>query len=233
MLVEERQAAGAGLKRVFAVTLKNIGSLDSVGEEAVSGLVLDPPELKDHPAVRRIMQAGNVRATYLYREIPEKFDAGTFPDEEVEISINRRTAPFLLSRSIPEAGGARVSIALHNCASVEECLEDAVSARVFFRNFDISRDALSGLARNVPPCISRSGEFLPLDRIPPGLRAQGRGWNLDGLTDYFILNRHYHKSSRCAGCRHFGQCPGLHINHIRAFGFSEICGPHACAAACG
>lgn len=233
MLEKARQAAGAGLKRVIEVTLKNIGALDSIGAEAISGLALDPPELKAHPGVQRIIRAGNVQVTYLYREIPEQFHTGTFPDEEVEISINRRTAPLLLSRGIPEAGGARVCIAMHNYASVGECLDDAVSARVFFRNLDVSPAALSGRARNVPPCISRTGEFLPLDRIPPGLCAQGRAWDLDSLTDYYILNKHYHKSSRCAGCRCFDQCPGLHVNYIRAFGFSEIRGPDACAAACG
>lgn len=233
MLESERLAARAGLKRDYAVTAENIAALDSIKQEAVSGLALDPPELKNHPAVRRIMQAGNIRVTYVFRNIPETFDLGTFADEEVEISINTRTAPRLLSRGIPEAGQARVSIALHNYASVEQCLEEALSVRVFFRNLDIPPDALAGLVRNVPPCISRTGQFLPLHRIPPGLRSQGNGWALERLTDCFILNGHYHKSPRCAGCRCFDQCAGLHINYLRAFGFSEICGPHACALACG
>ncbi|MFA6450598.1 MAG: radical SAM protein [bacterium] len=230
MLVSERQAAADGRKRIFEVNGENISSLDAVEADSISGLVLDPPSLREHPSARRILSDETVKAIYLYREIPDKFDTGAFPNEEVEISLNNRTAPALLARGIPVQPGAPVRITLQNYASSGECEKDTVSIRVFFKHLEIPSSVLGDSVRNVPPCVSRTGTFLPLDWTPPGLFSPGKKWDLAALTDYFIKNRFYKKSFRCAGCRFFAQCPGLHINYIRTFGFSEIAGPLECKA---
>lgn len=228
MLNDERQAEADGRSRVYLITSENVESLNSLAPGQAAGLVLYPPELKVHPAVQRIMSEGNVKATYRYRAIPEGLTAGTFPIEEVEILLDKRTAPKLLARGAPELP-VPVHIALPNYSTSRECFENSTSIRTFFKHMELPRGGSVSI-RNVPPCVSLSGEYAPLEEIPPGLRAPGGAWDLERLTDYFIASRYYQKSSRCAGCRHFERCPGLHINYIRAFGFSEIAGPSACAA---
>ncbi|HOO57506.1 MAG TPA: radical SAM protein [bacterium] len=226
----ESERAAVDNKRTYVLTGENISAIESVDAGLIEALVLDPPALKDHAALRRFSSDAGVRVIYLYREIPEEFVPGAFPVEEIEISINKKTAPLLLAHGVPEIEGVPVNLALRNYASVKECQADSVSVRIFFKNLEIPVDRAPVVAGNVPPCVSRTNGFHPLNRIPPGLFIPGEGFGVEAMTDYFLEYGCYYKSSRCEGCRYYDQCPGLHINYIRSFGFSEIAGPCSCVA---
>ncbi|MCX7943056.1 MAG: radical SAM protein [Deltaproteobacteria bacterium] len=48
------------------------------------------------------------------------------------------------------------------------------------------------------------------------------GLNISAIAEDFLLSRNYHKSLRCKRCIYNAQCKGLHINHIRRFGFKIL-----------
>ncbi len=74
---------------------------------------------------------------------------------------------------------------------------------------------------NLPRCISREHYrehfyFFRSDFIDEN------GFVLSNIAEDFLLNRNYHKSLRCNKCIYFSQCRGIHINHIRRFGFGIL-----------
>ncbi|MCX7958524.1 MAG: radical SAM protein [Deltaproteobacteria bacterium] len=71
---------------------------------------------------------------------------------------------------------------------------------------------------NLPKCIT--GSYYRDN--PYYFRAEfinENGFDLNEIAGDFLLNRNYHKSLRCSECIINSQCKGMHINHLRRFGF--------------
>ncbi len=74
---------------------------------------------------------------------------------------------------------------------------------------------------NLPVCIS--GNFFRNNPFTFKANFISRGrFDLDRIAKEFLLNHNYHKSLRCKSCIHMTQCEGIHINHIRRFGFKIL-----------
>lgn len=74
---------------------------------------------------------------------------------------------------------------------------------------------------NLPRCISKEHYrehfyFFRSDFIDEN------GFVLSNIAEDYLLNRNYHKSLRCNKCIYFSQCSGIHINHLRRFGFKIL-----------
>ena len=71
---------------------------------------------------------------------------------------------------------------------------------------------------NLPRCITKehyrdNPYFFKAEFITK------EGFELNTISSDFLLNRNYYKSLRCKNCKFSTQCKGIHINHIRRFGF--------------
>lgn len=74
---------------------------------------------------------------------------------------------------------------------------------------------------NLPKCISKTN----FSNHPYYFKSEfitEEGLDLDAITEDFLLNRNYQKSLRCIRCAYNDQCKGIHINHIRRFGFKIL-----------
>lgn len=74
---------------------------------------------------------------------------------------------------------------------------------------------------NLPLCIS--GRLYRSN--PMTFRADfisNGDFNLLAIASEYLLNHNYHKSLRCKGCTYNSQCKGMHINHLRRFGFKIL-----------
>ena len=108
------------------------------------------------------------------------------------------------------------------------------AAGLRFPSFEYLSEALEGAPAldegirslaplDLPACLGgrddgRSAELFPLGVIDP------ETWQIDPVrfTDYYIRELYRVKSLRCAACAEAPRCPGLHINHIRRWGFAVL-----------
>lgn len=74
---------------------------------------------------------------------------------------------------------------------------------------------------NLPKCISRS-HFKSNPYFFKAEFIKENGFDLMEIAKDFLLNKNYHRSLRCKDCIHYSQCMGIHINHIRRFGFKIL-----------
>jgi hypothetical protein len=75
----------------------------------------------------------------------------------------------------------------------------------------------------LPPCLG--GPAQPPPAVPrPGPEALAADGRLDlvRFTDWFVRHACRVKSLRCRKCAHREQCPGLHINQARSWGFAAM-----------
>lgn len=133
---------------------------------------------------------------------------------EVAVALSKTTAPWLLS--LDEAP-ARLCIVQPTHDRLTTAASEDVELAGFFRDF-----TLEVPVEGVPACIT-------------GARARATPATLDaammtpeGELEIFRFARRYVqsdyrvKSLRCKTCKHVGSCEGLHVNHVRAFGFSAL-----------
>ena len=149
------------------------------------------------------------------------------PELEIELEANADTADLLaaLAGDEPPLPLARTIVVVRNHSRLTQVHANEISS-------EIVRAALAALpagavrVRNLPPCLA-GGQTLEAvgagdDALVPGLV------DADGRLDPFtftgrFIEQHYHaKSLRCAGCVHDANCPGLHINAVRAWGFAVL-----------
>jgi hypothetical protein len=133
-------------------------------------------------------------------------------DFEVAVALTRETAPWLLA--LTEAP-ARLALFQPTYERLTENAQHDVDLRDFFARFPHAVPVEA-----VPACV--------LGRAP---RAQARTLDTamllpDGRPEIFryakryILEHYRSKSLRCKGCEHYAGCDGMHINHVRAHGYS-------------
>jgi MoaA/NifB/PqqE/SkfB family radical SAM enzyme len=76
---------------------------------------------------------------------------------------------------------------------------------------------------DLPRCVGGSGETPWRDTFPLSI-VDAETLRVDPVryTDHYIRHRYRVKSLRCDGCREVARCAGLHINHVRAWGFEVL-----------
>lgn len=111
----------------------------------------------------------------------------------------------------------RVELLFPNAKTITEEEREIPDIRIVKK---ISRKYQMRIA-NLPLCIS--GRFYRGN--PMMFRADfisNGDFDLLTIASEYLLNHNYHKSLRCKGCVHNSQCKGMHINHLRRFGFKIL-----------
>lgn len=192
-------------------------------------LIIHGADLLEEPAVKRALsgRCAGLKTVCRTLEEAEALLSADHPCEpEAALELNHDTAGGLLETDLSRYD--RLSITVPNRMAVEDCLALDVGIGAFMERYNSMRDrsAAGPVFLNTPPCITGGNRFIPLSGIPLET-AIAPSPDLVSLTRHFIEFHDYHQSYRCSDCIHRDSCRGLHINHIRAFGFRQIPGPVA------
>jgi len=134
-----------------------------------------------------------------------------------EIFLNKNTEDWVLRnqeklREIKE----NVVLTLENHLLFSKSRENDINLKKFFQKIKIP-----GLRiKNIPYCIYPQGKILK--RELKNLPFRGERVDIHEVVDWYILNRYYTKSLRCKDCKFYRECPGMHINYIRNFGYKIL-----------
>jgi MoaA/NifB/PqqE/SkfB family radical SAM enzyme len=138
--------------------------------------------------------------------------AGSF---EVVVDLTKNTAPWLLS--LDEAP-ARLALRQPTYERASDAREHDVDLRDFFGCFRHAAVPVEG----VPACIlgrepRRRPPMMDLAAADPGGRVEIFRW-----TRRYVEERYVTRSLRCASCAHASRCEGVHVNFVRAHGYSPL-----------
>jgi MoaA/NifB/PqqE/SkfB family radical SAM enzyme len=140
---------------------------------------------------------------------------------EVEIELNRDTAPWMLAHRDVLAGLLdRVRVHQPSFEHMKEASENDVRApKAFFEALGL-RIRASGL----PPCNLPGVELAPARNVLPHWAFEpGTGrFSIRELTRYHVKEGYRSKSSRCDDCELANRCDGMHINMIRDQGLALL-----------
>lgn len=188
---------------------------------APDAIVLECPELLKNQTVQAFLKAGNTRAELIFASEP----TGGFPRglSRIYIEINRQTAESLLERGMPSDPDSDIKLLLRGKGTLEEVFEKDIRISDFVDAFKQRWGAPPPIV-NVPSCLLETGEFDFLHAVPADVfRVNGE---IDALkfAEWYAESGMFARGAACSGCVHRRTCPGLLINHVRAFGFSTIPG---------
>jgi MoaA/NifB/PqqE/SkfB family radical SAM enzyme len=140
---------------------------------------------------------------------------------EVEIHLNRDTAPWLLAhRDALAAPPWPIRIHQPSFEQMKAATENDVrDPAAFFTELGV-RLGVSGL----PACNAPGMQLLPLRAVLPHWTVdEGSGrFDIHALTRFHIQTGYRSKSSRCEDCKIADRCDGMHINMIRDQGLKLL-----------
>ncbi len=134
-------------------------------------------------------------------------------DFVVAVFLNKETIAALDGTEIPQE---QLLLVQPNYDRVTDQRKHDAEFRPLLAKLDKAR------TENVPACI---GGRVP---EPTGTVLDGGMLGLDARVDMnrytqrYIADRYYTKSRRCADCVHNDECPGVHLNFIRAHGYAAL-----------
>ncbi|MGC8928067.1 MAG: radical SAM protein [Myxococcota bacterium] len=137
----------------------------------------------------------------------ENFELTKFKGTKVILILNRKNFQRLASQK-------NLTLLFPNTESIRDEFENLPQIEDVMKVIDRCNLRVA----NLPKCISKSH----YKENPYFFKAEfitESGFDLFEIARDFILKRNYHRSLRCKDCIHYSQCPGMHINHIRRFGF--------------
>lgn len=133
---------------------------------------------------------------------------------EVVVFLTKATAGAVLALGAPPA---RMALAQRNYDRVSEAHENDVDLRAFFASYPHQIPV-----ENVPACVlGRAGRphprTLDVQMLGPDSRI-----DMTEYTKRYVADAYYTKAVRCAGCAEDASCRGVHVNWVRAHGFSPL-----------
>jgi MoaA/NifB/PqqE/SkfB family radical SAM enzyme len=134
---------------------------------------------------------------------------------EVWIDLNMETLPLIVSFS-SATFAQRVKLFSRNRTTAKQFIESVEDLASVFSRKKLRR----ARTVNIPGCLIDT----PPERIPwhfdlSVLDASG-GISMYNLTAVFIEHRYTVFPMECQGCGILPECPGVHVNYLRAFGFT-------------
>jgi MoaA/NifB/PqqE/SkfB family radical SAM enzyme len=136
-------------------------------------------------------------------------------DARVEIRLNQATARWLLdNRALLAPLLERLSLHQPSHEHLSEAHADDVrSPRDFFTQLALPGIRVSGL----PACLAPGARLAEEPKLLPRALFDRESGRLDirALATFHVRERYRAKSVRCADCRVFSRCEGIHINMIR------------------
>jgi hypothetical protein len=135
---------------------------------------------------------------------------------EVVVDLTRETAPWLLSTSA-SAPPARFALRQPTYERLTENAMHDVDLRDFFARFDHAIPV-----EGVPACIlGRAPRVRPATLDTTMMASDGR-LEIFRYTRRYVASGYMTKSLRCASCAHTATCAGMHVNFVRAHGYSVM-----------
>jgi len=75
---------------------------------------------------------------------------------------------------------------------------------------------------DIPPCLGLREPLAPGARLDAGMLGPDGRIDMPGYTRRYVADRYMTKSRRCGRCAYAGECPGVHINYVRAHGYAAL-----------
>jgi hypothetical protein len=193
-----------------------IGRLPSVPSELVLELEQVPGE---NPYEKQF--AGGVRTIRVASGHPSVLDyLQALPAGKVEVMLNRDSAEWLRQhRNDILEHEERWLFSLQTFLTRSEVEDRGVEPSRALRPLSGARIRLL----NLPVCILPGAVSVSEDEaISPEALPGRKGADLSEFADHFILHRYRVHSLRCEPCAARDRCPGMPVNHVRAFGFGML-----------
>ncbi len=73
---------------------------------------------------------------------------------------------------------------------------------------------------NAPICAAGVNTSRPKWKLDVGALDRSGDIDVKQLTESFVLNSYYVFPAECGSCSMKKRCSGVHVNHLRTFGFS-------------
>lgn len=97
------------------------------------------------------------------------------------------------------------------------------TAKLEYQNIQLVLDKISNIPIfNCAPCLNPCGLFVDKKSINLDIIDKKNRPDLRSLTEEYILNNYFVKSTRCEDCKKTESCDGMHINFIRVFSFQIL-----------
>jgi len=133
---------------------------------------------------------------------------------EVVVRLERGTAPWLLSLA---AAPARLALLQPSYERLSEAAHRDVDLSDFFARF---RHPVP--VDGVPACLTGRPERGRPAVLDTAMRDGDGRLEIFRYAKRFVAEHYRTKSLRCRGCVHDGVCRGLHVNQVRAHGYSVM-----------
>ncbi|HPI77225.1 MAG TPA: radical SAM protein [bacterium] len=203
------------------VTQGNIERLDENLPGSPKTIVIDGFDLLKSENVKRRLSKREIQVEALIDKPLENRQG--VPDfvSAVYLEINKATASDLSHLKSPFLDKVELKTVLRGRATLEEAAKKDVPIAGFMQEFLKGGGAEIEIF-NVPRCLTGRAEMRVFEAVPANVFNNNGEIDLDEYVGSYMANWMSVKSARCAGCSHYADCPGIHINHVRAFGFSNI-----------
>lgn len=133
---------------------------------------------------------------------------------EVAVFLTRATAPAVRSLGVPPA---RLVLAQRNYDLVSDAHVHDVDTKAFFAAYPAEIPV-----ENVPTCIlGRAPRPHPYTLDVAMLGSDAR-IDMTAYTKRYVADAYYTKALRCGTCSENATCRGVHVNWVRAHGFSAL-----------
>jgi MoaA/NifB/PqqE/SkfB family radical SAM enzyme len=133
---------------------------------------------------------------------------------EVVVHLTAETAPAVRALGEPPA---RLALSQKNYDRVSQARDLDIDLRAFFASYPHEVPV-----ENVPACILGRAprphpRLLDVAMLGPDARI-----DMAAYTRRYVADAYYTKAVRCAGCAENASCRGVHVNWVRAHGFSPL-----------
>lgn len=133
---------------------------------------------------------------------------------EVCVFLTRATAPLI--RSLVPAP-PRLALAQRNFDRVSDALLHDVDAKAFLSEY---REPVS--FENLPRCIAGPRARAPRQMLDFAMLGPDARVDMPAFTQRFVADGFYTKALRCKDCSANDSCRGVHVNWVRAHGYSAL-----------
>lgn len=185
-------------------------------QRAMQGLTAQAVELELEDLTGVEATLGGVSVTRVMAKTVEHAETLLAMDAtfEVAVALSQATAPWLLS--LDEAP-ARLCVVQPTHDRLTTAASQDVELAGFFRDF-----ALEVPVEGVPQCISGARARATPSTLDAAMMTPDGELEIFRFARRYVQSDYRVKSLRCKTCKHVGACEGVHVNHVRAFGFAAL-----------
>jgi len=203
------------------ITENNVARFSGSFLSETEAIVIDGLGMLENEQMKRYFLKRDIRIEALINKPLKKHQR--IPDivSTVYLEINRETARNLSNIRSALLDKVELKMIMRGRATLEEAVEKDVPIAGFMQEF-LRSGNMEIEVLNVPRCLTGRAAARVFDAVPANAFNNSGEIDLDEYVGCYMANWMSVKSARCAGCSHYADCPGIHINHARAFGFSNI-----------